>query len=190
MADPFRILGIAGSLRRDSHNGAVLRAASELLPDGAALETYDELGLLPHYNEDDDTGERPAAVREFYERVAAVDALLVVTPEYNGSVPGVLKNALDWASRPYGSSVLMAKPALVIGASTSPFAAAWAREHARKALQLSGARPYESGYGVGKVDTKRSASGVFEDATDLDALRELFASFVAGSLLPVPDDDF
>src|SRR5919197_4188351 len=134
----MRILAISGSLRRDSYNTALLRAARELAPAGVTVESYDGLAAIPAFNEDLEA-DPPAEVLDIRERIAEADALLVATPEYNGSAPGALKNALDWASRPRGSAVLVAKPAAVIGASPGSFGAKWAQEQIRRALMLSGA---------------------------------------------------
>ena len=109
----MRILGISGSLRRGSHNRSLLRAASRMLPSGADLAEWDGLGGLPAYDEDLEDA-RPEAVESFLAEVDAADALLIATPEYNASVPGALKNALDWASRPFPDNVLRDKPAVVI----------------------------------------------------------------------------
>src|SRR4029078_7550796 len=108
MSRPVRILGIAGSLRRDSYNRATLRAATELVPEGASIEIF-ELDGIPGFNEDEERNP-PAKVAELKRLVREVDAILLVTPEYNYSVPGVLKNAIDWASRPYGDSAWNGKP--------------------------------------------------------------------------------
>lgn len=113
---PIRLLGIAGSLRRGSYNRAALRAATTLVPEGATLETFDLEGI-PGFNEDDE-GTPPARVVELKRSIRAADAVLIVTAEYNYSVPGVLKNAIDWASRPYGDSAWSGKPAAIMGAST------------------------------------------------------------------------
>jgi chromate reductase, NAD(P)H dehydrogenase (quinone) len=135
-----RVLGISGSLRRDSHNTALLRAAAELMPPGAELELYDGLRAVPPYDEDDDiAGAQPPAVQELKDAIAQADALLLSTPEYNGSIPGVLKNAVDWASRPKATTVLARKPVAVIGASTGMFGAVWAQAELRKVLQTAGA---------------------------------------------------
>jgi chromate reductase, NAD(P)H dehydrogenase (quinone) len=135
-----RVLGISGSLRRDSHNTALLRAAAELMPPGAELELYDGLKAVPPYDEDDDiAGAQPPAVQELKDAIAQADALLFSTPEYNGSIPGVLKNAVDWASRPKATTVLARKPVAVIGASTGMFGAVWAQAELRKVLQTAGA---------------------------------------------------
>src|SRR5713101_1316952 len=98
MSEPIRILGIAGSLRRDSYNRAALRAATKLVPDGATLETF-ELDGIPVFNQDEEQNP-PSRVTELKRRIREADAILFVTPEYNYSVPGALKNAIDWASRP------------------------------------------------------------------------------------------
>src|SRR3712207_5657319 len=116
MSNPVRILGIAGSLRRRSYNRALLRAAAELLPEGATLDTF-ELDGIPGFSEDDEQNP-PAKVNELKRRIREADAVLFVTPEYNYSIPGVLKNAIDWASRPHGDSAWTGKPAAIMGAST------------------------------------------------------------------------
>ena len=124
----MRVLGISGSLRRDSLNSALLRVAAERLPGGAELVEFDRLGEVPPYDEDLEKGEpTPDAVRELREAIRAADAVLISTPEYNHSIPGQLKNALDWASRPAGQSALQGKPAAAIGASTGMFGAVWAQ---------------------------------------------------------------
>jgi chromate reductase, NAD(P)H dehydrogenase (quinone) len=135
----MRILGISGSLRRDSHNTRLLRGVGELLPEGVELELFDQLAAIPPYNEDDEH-QTPPAVAALKAAISGADAVLVATPEYNASIPGVLKNALDWASRPAGSNPLTGKPAAVIGASTSLFGAVWAQAEARKVLSTIGAR--------------------------------------------------
>jgi chromate reductase, NAD(P)H dehydrogenase (quinone) len=127
-----RILGIAGSLRRASYNRAALRAARSLVPAAATLETV-ELDGIPGFNEDDEKTP-PAAVVELKARVRAADAILFVTPEYNYSVPGVLKNAIDWASRPYGDSAWSGKPVAVMGASVGMLGSARAQYHLRQSF--------------------------------------------------------
>ena len=130
MADQFTILGIAGSLRQDSYNRAALRAAERLAPEGAQVEIFDLAGI-PVYNQDDDPNP-PARVTELKERVRAADAILFVTPEYNYSVPGVLKNAIDWASRPYGDSAWEGKPVAIMGATIGTLGTARAQYHLRQ----------------------------------------------------------
>jgi chromate reductase len=119
----FRILGIAGSLRAKSYNRALLRAARELSPEGIEIEIFD-LDDIPPYNQDIEEINDPEIVREFKEKIRSADALLIATPEYNYSIPGVLKNALDWASRPPGASVLRHKPIGIMGATTGNFGTA------------------------------------------------------------------
>jgi chromate reductase len=135
----MRILGISGSLRRDSHNTELLRAAATLLPSGVEFELYDGLRDIPPYDEDHDQA-GDAAVRRLKERIAAADAVLFATPEYNHSIPGHLKNALDWVSRPLADTPLKGKPVAVIGASTGMFGAVWAQAELRKVLGAIGAR--------------------------------------------------
>ena len=136
----MRVLGITGSLRRDSYNHALLRAAAERLPAGAELVEFERLREIPPYDADLEELETPVAVAELRE----ADAVLVATPEYNHSIPGVLKNALDWASRPAGQSALTGKPAAVIGASTGMFGAVWAQAETRKVLGALGGRVVEA----------------------------------------------
>jgi chromate reductase, NAD(P)H dehydrogenase (quinone) len=135
----MRILGISGSLRSDSYNTRLLRAAAFALPSGAELVTYGELAAIPPFNEDHEDYGAPAAVRALRAQVASSDALLFTTPEYNASVPGVLKNAVDWASRPFPDNALSGRPAAVMGASTGLFGAVWAQAELRKSLRHAGA---------------------------------------------------
>jgi chromate reductase len=133
------ILGISGSLRSDSHNRRLLAAASRLLPEDVEYEQFDELKTIPPFDEDDE--EQPGeAVERWREAIAEADGLLFATPEYNGSIPGQLKNAIDWASRPVEDPVMANKNAAVIGASSSMFGAAWAQADLRKVLATAGAR--------------------------------------------------
>jgi chromate reductase, NAD(P)H dehydrogenase (quinone) len=132
MSKPVRILGIAGSLRRDSYNRATLRAAMELAPDGASIETF-ELDDIPGFNQDDEQNP-PAKIVELKKRIREADAVLFVTPEYNYSIPGVLKNAIDWASRPYGDSAWNGKPAAIMGASVGAIGTARAQYHLRQMM--------------------------------------------------------
>ena len=135
----MKVLGISGSLRRDSHNSRLLRVAAELLPPGVELEGFNALREIPPF--DADAEHDPAqAVVQLKEVIAEADAILIATPEYNHSIPGVLKNALDWVSRPIAENPMRGKPALVIGASTGMFGAVWAQAEARKVLGALGAR--------------------------------------------------
>jgi chromate reductase len=135
----MRVLGISGSLRRDSHNRRLLRVAADLLPPGVELVEFDGLKAIPPFDEDDEHFPQ-RAVLAWHEAVAGADALLFATPEYNSSIPGVLKNAIDWASRPTGAAPLANKPVAVIGASTGMFGAVWAQAELRKVLGSAGAR--------------------------------------------------
>ena len=130
MDKPIRILGIAGSLRRKSYNRAALRAALQLIPPDATLEIF-ELDGIPVFNEDEER-QPPPKVVELKKRIREADAVLFVTPEYNYSIPGGLKNAIDWASRPYGDSAWTGKPAAIMGASIGAFGTARAQYHLRQ----------------------------------------------------------
>jgi chromate reductase, NAD(P)H dehydrogenase (quinone) len=140
----MRLLGISGSLRRDSHNRRLLLEAAELLPAGVELELFEGLKAVPPYDEDDDVEPAPEAVAELREALAGADVVLFATPEYNSSIPGQLKNAIDWASRPAGSGALQGKPVAVVGASTGSFGGVWAQAELRKVLARAGARVVDS----------------------------------------------
>jgi chromate reductase, NAD(P)H dehydrogenase (quinone) len=145
----MRVLGISGSLRSGSLNSALLRAAAERLPAGAELVEYGRLGEVPPYDEDVELEATPAVVEELRQAVRSADAVLIATPEYNHSIPGQLKNALDWVSRPAGKSALNGKPAAAIGASAGMFGAAWAQAELRKVLGAMGGRLVEDELPIG-----------------------------------------
>jgi chromate reductase, NAD(P)H dehydrogenase (quinone) len=130
MAGSIKILGIAGSVRKASFNKSALRAAQKLVPEGASIEIFDIDGL-PGFNQDEEKNP-PAKVTELKAKIRAADAILFVTPEYNYSIPGVLKNAIDWASRPYGDSAWKGKPVAVMGASVGVIGTARAQYHLRQ----------------------------------------------------------
>lgn len=175
----MKILAISGSLRASSHNTALLREAGRLAPADVELELYDDLESLPPYNEDRDTDDPPAEVASLREQIAAADAVLISTPEYNGTMPGQLKHALDWASRPYGEdSSLWGKPAAVIGASVTDYGALWAQDHVRKALGIAGARVLEDGLPLGKAADRFNEERQLHDAETRERLAELVAALV------------
>jgi chromate reductase len=147
----MRILAIAGSVRRASHNARLLRYVAERAPEGVEIELWDGLKSIPPYDEDDDTEFPPGPVAELRDAIADADGLLFATPEYNGSIPGVLKNAIDWASRPRATTPLQNKPAAVIGATTGAFGAVWAQAELRKVLATAGARIVDAELPVAKV---------------------------------------
>ncbi len=161
----MRVLAISGSLRAASYNTALLREAARLAPAEVQIELYSGLESLPPYNEDWDTDAVPAEAARLRRAVVDADALLISTPEYNGTVPGQLKHAIDWASRPQGERApLWGKPVAVVGASTSQYGALWAQDHVRKALGLAGARVLESGIAVPKAPEHLSSDGRLTDA--------------------------
>ncbi len=180
----MRVLGIAGSLRPGSHNAALLRAAAGLVPSGAELVVFDGLRAVPPYDEAQDGARAPAAVRALRDAVAGADALLLATPEYNASIPGVLKNAVDWASRPYPASALRGRPAAVIGASTGLFGAVWAQAELRKVLATAGAAPLDRELPVGQADAAFAPDGSLADPELAGALRALLDE-LAGVARPV-----
>lgn len=135
----MRLLTISGSLRAGSYNTALARAVADVAPEGVEVEVFDGLGELPLYDADLEGDDHPA-VRHLRESIAEADAVLFVTPEYNGSIPGVLKNAVDWASRPRETAALRGKTVAVAGASTGRFGALWAQQDLRRVLGIAGAR--------------------------------------------------
>ena len=170
----MKVLGISGSLRRDSHNVKLLRTAGEMFEAaGAEFEIYDELKLVPPYDEDDDVDPAPAAVAHLRAAVAGADAVFFATPEYNSSVPGQLKNAIDWLSRPKASAALANKPVAVVGASTGMFGAVWAQAELRKTLSASGARVLEGEVAVGHAHTRFEDDGSLNDPNLAEQLDEV-----------------
>jgi chromate reductase, NAD(P)H dehydrogenase (quinone) len=169
-----KVLGISGSLRRDSYNTSLLRSAAELLGDDARLEVWNELKEIPPYDHDDDRDPAPAAVARLRDELAGADAVLIATPEYNASIPGALKNALDWVSRPLATNALRNRPVAVVGASTGVFGAVWAQAELRKVLAAMGARVVDLELPVTQAPSR------FEDGRLVDDdVREGFAAVLA-----------
>ena len=174
----MRVLGISGSLRRDSYNSGLLRAAADLLPSGAELEVFEDLKAIPPYDADDDISPAPEAVASLREAFEAADAVLIATPEYNASIPGVLKNALDWVSRPYETNPLRGKPAAVVGASTGMFGAVWAQADARKVLSTIGARVVDAELPVPEGAERFDDAGNLNDPEVEEQLSEILGALV------------
>ncbi len=166
----MKLLGITGSLRADSYNAMLMRAAAEQLPDGVELTVYDGLREIPPYDEDLEAGAQPA-VEALKAAVAEADGVLFATPEYNGSIPGQLKNVLDWVSRPLDHNPLRNKPVAVISASTGMFGAVWASAELRKVLGLIGARVLDRDTPVGMAKTAFEADGRLAGPETVEALR-------------------
>ncbi|HZG07110.1 MAG TPA: NADPH-dependent FMN reductase [Streptomyces sp.] len=134
-----RVLGLVGSLRAGSHNRQLAEAAVKLAPEGVELALYEGLGEVPFYNEDIDVeGSVPEAAARLREAAASADALLLFSPEYNGTIPAVLKNAIDWLSRPYGAGAVSGKPVAVVGTAFGRYGGVWAQDEARKAVGIAG----------------------------------------------------
>jgi chromate reductase len=178
MNKPITILGIAGSLRRQSYNRSALRAAQQLVPAGATLDIF-ELDGIPGFNQDDEQNP-PAKVVELKKRVRAADAILFVTPEYNYSVPGVLKNAIDWASRPYGDSAWNGKPAAIMGASIGNIATARAQYHLRQMFVfLNILAINQPEVMIGNAAERFDENGNLTDEETKDYIRKLLQNLVA-----------
>jgi chromate reductase, NAD(P)H dehydrogenase (quinone) len=175
------VLGFAGSLRRDSYNSKLLQAAAQLFPNGVVFELWRGIGDLPAYNEDLDRAEPPATVVQLRQDIATADALLFATPEYNASVPGGLKNTLDWASRPYTTNVLRRKPVAVIGASTGLFGAIWAQAELRKILSACGARVLDRQLPVARADDAFAPDGSLADPELAAALAVIVRDLVGAA---------
>jgi chromate reductase len=174
----MKILAISGSLRRDSYNTELLRAAAELSP-SAEVELYDGLREIPPYDQDDDVEPAPKAVQDLRDAIERSDAVLFATPEYNSSVPGQLKNALDWASRPFADNVLRNKPVAVIGASAGQFGAVWAQAELRKVLGAIGARVLDAELPVGRAAERFDAHGRLADEEIREGLAEITEALVS-----------
>jgi chromate reductase len=179
------ILGVSGSLRADSYNTKLLRAAGELLLDDVQYEIWDGLKAVPPYDEDDDHEPAPAAVARMRADFAGADAILFATPEYNSSVPGQLKNAIDWASRPLATNVLRNKPVAVVGASTGMFGAVWSQAELRKVLAATGARVVEGELPVPHAPSRFDERGRLIDDDLRVRLGEVVYSLV-DEAVPVP----
>lgn len=178
----MRVLGLAGSLRAGSHTGRLLAAVGSALPASAELVPFpvDGLRALPAYDQDvEDAGEVPAAVTALREAIAAADALVIVTPEYNASVPGVLKNAIDWASRPRATTPLQSTPVAVVSHSPGQFGGLWAADDLKRILKITGARPLEESVSVPVIDEALPEGGDRLADEDLqEALESVLASLV------------
>ena len=175
----MRVLAISGSLRRDSYNTALLRALRGEAPAGVEIELWHGLKEIPAYDADDDVVPGPASVEAFRELVREVDAVFFATPEYNSSVPGALKNALDWASRPLATSAFRNKPVAVISSSAGAFGGVWAAAELRKVLGAMGARVTEAELSVGHAHEKFDELRRLTDEDVRQGLRDALQTLVA-----------
>jgi chromate reductase, NAD(P)H dehydrogenase (quinone) len=178
------VLLVSGSLRRASYNTALLREAAKALPSGVGHLWLHGIPGLPPYSEDDDGEQAPAAVERLRRTIAAAGAVLIATPEYNGSIPGGLKNAVDWASRPFPDSAWRDKPVAVIGASTGLFGAVWAQAQLRKALGIAGARVIAAELAVAGAHEVFLSSGALRDPALATGLRDVVAALAGAQLAP------
>lgn len=183
----MKVLAISGSLRADSFTTRIARAAGDLVPDGVEIELYDNLEAIPNFNQDLE-GSEPQAVVDLRDRIKAADALLIITPEYNATMPGGLKNAIDWASRPHGESALAGKPAAILSNSPMPFGGLWANQQVRKSFTITGTPTVEREVAIGKVDEKTDDSNRITDETARDEVIALLAEL--NELVAVIADQF
>lgn len=175
----MRVLAISGSLRSDSNNTALLRALREEAPAGIEVELWDGLKQIPPYDADDDLVPGPAEVEALRSLVREVDAVFFATPEYNSSVPGALKNALDWASRPLAENAFRNKPVAVIGSSAGAFGGVWAAAELRKVLGAMGARVTDVEMAVGHAGEKLGDDGRLADDDVRQELRDALETLAA-----------
>ena len=180
----MRILAVSGSVRADSYNTLLLRAALEAAPEGVELELWEGLGELPMYDQDLEDGGLPVSVRRLREDWEAADAILFSTPEYNGSIPGGLKNAIDWASRPKLQAALTNLTVAVVGASTGQFGALWAQTDLKKVLGVAGARVVGTEIPVARAQERFAPDGTLLD-DELRAQLRLHLETLAAAAAPV-----
>jgi chromate reductase, NAD(P)H dehydrogenase (quinone) len=172
----MKILAISGSLRRESNSTRLLRALAEEAPAGVMVEEWDGLRAIPPYDADEDVSPGPQAVEAFRAAVEEADAVLIATPEYNSSVPGALKNALDWASRPFATNAFRNKPVAVVASSAGAFGGVWAAADLRKILSTMGSRVAEVEVAVGHADQKFDAEGRLIDGDVRQQLHDAAAT--------------
>src|SRR5579862_9361183 len=184
----MQILAVSGSLRAGSYNTSLLRAAVEAAPEGVEVELFEPSGIadLPLYDQDLDGGDVPAAVEHLREAWGSADAILFSTPEFNGSVPGGLKNAIDWASRPRLQGVLRNKTVAVVGASTGQFGALWAQQDLKRILGIAGARVVGTEIPVSRAQERVDEEGRLLDGEVFEQLR-LHLTTLASEAVAAPE---
>ncbi|AKU17730.1 NADPH-dependent FMN reductase [Luteipulveratus mongoliensis] len=172
------VLALVGSLRADSTNRKIAELAQQIAPEGTEVRIAEGLGDVPFYNEDLDGEQAPASAVHLREQVAAADALLLVTPEYNGGLPAVLKNAIDWASRPYGQGSITGKPVAALGAAIGRFGGVWAHEDSLKSVRIAGGAAHEAPAGSFKSTEWTGSGHPQEQAEVVEAVTATLAKLV------------
>jgi chromate reductase len=174
----MRVLAISGSLRSESNSTALLRALREEAPAGVDIEIWDGLRDIPPYDGDEDLTPGPATVEAFRQLIREIDAVFFATPEYNSSIPGALKNALDWASRPMATNAFRNKPVAVIGSSAGAFGGVWAAAELRTVLAAMGARVTEAELAVGHAHEKFADDGTLADDDVREGIRDALGTLI------------
>lgn len=171
-AQTTRVLALVGSLRTGSHNLSIAQAAAAGAPEGTQVEIFHRLGELPFYSEDLDTTDTlPATARELRAAAGAAHAILLVTPEYNGTMPAVLKNAIDWLSRPFGAGAIKGLPVAVAGTSAGQYGGVWAHDEARRSVGIAGAKVVaDATLAVGGAYQRFAATAPADDAEVVEAM--------------------
>lgn len=171
----MKVLAIYGSLREGSFSSRLAAAAAGLAPNGVEVELYSGLDSIPGFNGDLEPDRTPPSVEDLRQRLEASDAVLIVTPEYNANVPGALKNAIDWASRPHGDSALAGLPAAIISSSPAPFGGLWANQQVRKSFTITGTPTVEREVAIGKIEEKLTDDDTLSNESARDEVIALLA---------------
>ncbi len=181
----IKVLAISGSLRSGSYNSSLVTAFQTASQGDLDVKVYHGTADLPFFSEDLEGDNTPASVLALRDEIQKADAVVISTPEYNGSIPGALKNLIDWASRPYGESSFAGKPTVVLGASVSPYGAQWAQEHLVAVLKATGAQIVGDVHPVGPAAEIYDANGSIASTAVQATLRDIASDIESAVLAPV-----